>query len=167
MLIPTIRTRADIERDLSRGTRMGVAPGPDAPRPTRRPEWLKVKVQQGENFTELRDIMRERGLHTVCEEAACPNIYECWEAREATFLIVRRPVHPAMWLLRRHDRQARCSRSRGAAEDRRGGSPHGPSKFAVVTGVARDDLDDGAADHWAETIRRDHELRCPTAASRS
>ena len=46
-----------------------------------------MKVQQGENFTELRNIMRERGLHTVCEEAACPNIYECWEAREATFLL--------------------------------------------------------------------------------
>ena len=60
----------------------------------------------GENFTELRSIMRERGLHTVCEEASCPNIYECWEAREATFLLCRRSLHQALRLLRRDDRAA-------------------------------------------------------------
>ena len=87
VLQPTIRTREQIDKDLRRGVRLNDAPGEEAGRPTRKPEWLKVRVRQGENFTELRNIMRERGLHTVCEEAACPNIYECWEAREATFLL--------------------------------------------------------------------------------
>ncbi|MDQ3963036.1 MAG: lipoyl synthase [Actinomycetota bacterium] len=151
-LIPTIRTRADIERDLRRGTKLTAAPGPDAPRLTRRPEWLKVKVQQGENFTELRNIMRERGLHTVCEEAACPNIHECWEAREATFLI-------GGDLCTR-----RCAFCDIMTAKPQGLDPEEPQKiaeavrlmglkFAVVTGVARDDLDDGASAHWAATIR--------------
>ena len=151
-LIPTIRTRADIERDLRRGAKLLKAPGPDAPRPTRRPEWLKVKVQQGENFTELRNIMRERGLHTVCEEAACPNIYECWEAREATFLLcgdlcTRRcgfcdvmTAKPAALDPEEPHKIAEAVRLMGL-------------KFAVVTGVARDDLDDGASAHWAATVR--------------
>ncbi|HZA20270.1 MAG TPA: hypothetical protein VE889_05385, partial [Actinomycetota bacterium] len=65
-LIPTIRTREQVERDLRRGVRLTDAPGSEAPRPSRRPEWLKVRVQHGDNFLELRNIMRERGLHTVC-----------------------------------------------------------------------------------------------------
>lgn len=141
----------DIDRDLRRGVRIGDAPGEGAGRPTRKPEWLKVRVQQGQNFTELRDIMRERGLATVCEQAACPNIYECWEAREATFLLcgdlcTRRcgfcdvmtakplaldPEEPA--------KVAEAVRLMGL-------------KFAVITGVARDDRDDGASAHWAATI---------------
>ena len=131
---------------------MGAAPGPDAARPARRPEWLKVRVQQGENFTELRNIMRDRGLHTVCEEAACPNIYECWDAREATFLI-------GGDLCTR-----RCAFCDIMTAKPQGLDPEEPQKiaeavrlmglkFAVVTGVARDDLDDGAASHWADTIR--------------
>jgi lipoic acid synthetase len=131
---------------------MHAAPGSDAARPSRRPEWLKVRVRHGANFTELREIMRERGLHTVCEEANCPNIYECWEAREATCLLggdlcTRRcafcdvmtakpqpldPDEPA--------KIAEAIRLMGL-------------KFAVVTGVARDDLDDGGSSHWATTIR--------------
>ncbi len=152
VLQPTIRTRDEIERDLRRGTRTFDSPGPHAPRPSRRPDWLKVRVQQGDNFLELRQIMRERGLHTVCEEAACPNIYECWEAREATFLLcgdlcTRRcsfcdvmtakpePLDPA-----EPAKIAEAVRLMGL-------------KFAVVTGVARDDLDDGGSAHWAATIR--------------
>ena len=57
--------------------------------PQPKPPWLKVKVRQGPNFLELRKLMREHGLHTVCEESGpCPNIYECWEQRTATFLIL-------------------------------------------------------------------------------
>ena len=151
-VIPTIRTRESIERDLRRGAPLHQAPGPAAARPQRRPEWLKVRVKQGENFTELRNIMRERGLHTVCEEAACPNIYECWEAREATFLLcgdlcTRRcgfcdvmtakpqPLDPA-----EPAKIAEAVRLMGL-------------KFAVITGVARDDLDDAASGHWADTVR--------------
>jgi len=150
-LIPTIRTRADIERDLRRGAKISRAPGPDAPRPARRPEWLKVKVQTGENFTELRNIMRERGLHTVCEEAACPNIYECWEAREATFLLcgdlcTRRCGFCDVMTAKPQPLDAEEPAKIAEAVRLMG------LKFAVVTGVARDDLDDGAAGHWAATI---------------
>ena len=152
VLQPTIKTREQVERDLRRGVRLNDAPGPNAPRPERRPDWLKVRVQQGENFTELRNIMRERGLHTVCEEAACPNIYECWEAREATFLIggdlcTRRcsfcdimTAKPDALDVDEPAKIAEAVRLMGL-------------KFAVVTGVARDDLDDGASAHWAATIR--------------
>ena len=150
-LIPEIKIGRDVERDLRRGVSMLDAPGPHAGRPGRRPEWLKVRVRQGENFTELRDIMRERGLHTVCEEAACPNIYECWEAREATFLL-------GGDLCTRRCGFCDVMTSKPAALD-----PEEPEKiaqaiapmglrFAVVTGVARDDLDDGASTHWARTI---------------
>ncbi len=151
-MIPTIRTRAEVERDLRRGVRISSAPGPDAPRPARRPDWLKVRVAHGENFTELRNIMRERGLHTVCEEAACPNIYECWEAREATFLLcgdlcTRRcgfcdvmTAKPAPLDAEEPAKIAEAVRLMGL-------------RFAVVTGVARDDLDDAASGHWAATIR--------------
>jgi len=52
------------------------------------PSWLKVRMTQGENYLELKERMRSQTLHTVCEEALCPNIYECWEARTATFLIL-------------------------------------------------------------------------------
>ncbi|MFN2526616.1 MAG: lipoyl synthase [Actinomycetota bacterium] len=116
-----------------------------------RPEWLKVKVRHGENFSELREIMRSRGLHTVCEQANCPNIYECWEAREATFLLggdlcTRRcsfcdvmTAKPDPLDAEEPAKIAEAVRLMGLA-------------FAVVTGVARDDLDDGGSAHWAATI---------------
>ncbi|MDQ4065413.1 MAG: lipoyl synthase [Actinomycetota bacterium] len=149
---PTIRTRAEVERDLRRGVPLRRAPGEGAARPERRPDWLKVKVRTGDNFAELRDIMRTRGLHTVCEEAACPNIYECWEAREATFLL-------GGDLCTR--RCAFCDVMTAKPEPL---DPEEPQKiaeavklmglrFAVVTGVARDDQDDAGSAHWAATIR--------------
>ena len=161
VLQPTIKTRAEVERDLRRGVRLQSAPGEGATRPERRPDWLKVKVRTGENFTELRDIMRERGLHTVCEEAACPNIYECWEAREATFLIggdlcTRRcgfcdvmTAKPQPLDVDEPAKVAEAVKLMGL-------------NFAVVTGVARDDLDDGASAHWAATITAIREA-LPTA----
>jgi lipoyl synthase len=150
-LIPQIKTREQIEKDLRRGTPLRDAPGPDAPRPSRRPEWLKVRVQQGENFTELRNIMRDRGLHTVCEEAACPNIYECWEAREATFLLCGDLC------------TRRCAFCDVMTAKPQPLDPEEPAKiaeavklmglrFAVITGVARDDRDDAGSAHWAATI---------------
>lgn len=151
-LVTTIKTRAEIERDLRRGIPLhqveaGVPEGSRA----RRPSWLKVKVQQGANFVELRNIMRERGLHTVCEEAACPNIYECWEAREATFLLCGDLC------------TRRCGFCDVMTAKPRALDPQEPGKiaeavrlmglrFAVITGVARDDLDDAASAHWAATV---------------
>jgi lipoyl synthase len=151
-LITTIKTRDQIERDLRRGVPLRDAPAAPEHARARRPEWLKVRVQHGDNFVELRNIMRERGLHTVCEEAACPNIYECWEAREATFLLGG----------------DRCTRRCGFCDVMTARpdplDPEEPRKiaeavrlmglrFAVVTGVARDDLADGGSAHWATTIR--------------
>jgi lipoyl synthase len=152
VLIPTIKSRAEIEKDLRRAAPLHAAPGEGAPRAGRRPEWLKVKVRHGENFSELRSIMRERGLHTVCEEAACPNIYECWEAREATFLLCGD-------LCTR--RCGFCDVMTAKPQPLDPEEPHKIAeavrlmglKFAVITGVARDDLNDAGSAHWAATVR--------------
>jgi len=152
VIAPTIRTREQVEKDLRRGVPMRTAPGEEAGRPERKPEWLKVRVRQGENFTELRNIMRERGLATVCEQAACPNIYECWEAREATFLAcgdlcTRRCGFCDVMTAKPHALDPEEPAKIAEAVRLMG------LKFAVVTGVARDDLDDGASAHWAAIIR--------------
>lgn len=152
VVAPTIRTREQIERDLRRGVPMHAAPGEGAGRPERKPEWLKVRVRHGQNFTELRDIMRERGLATVCEQAACPNIYECWEAREATFLAcgdlcTRRCGFCDVMTAKPQPLDPEEPRKIAEAVKLMG------LKFAVVTGVARDDLRDGASAHWAAIIR--------------
>ncbi len=148
----TLKTREQVERDLRRGVPIRKAPGVDAPRPSRRPDWLKVRVQQGENFLELREIMRERGLHTVCEEANCPNIYECWEAREATFLLggdlcTRRCSFCDVMTAKPEPLDADEPAKIAEAVTLMG------LRFAVITGVARDDLDDAGSAHWAATIR--------------
>jgi lipoyl synthase len=118
----------------------------------RRPEWLRVKARTGPSFTELKNIMRGLDLHTVCEEAACPNIYECWEEREATFLILgdkctRRcgfcdvmTAKPNPIEVDEPDRVAEAVAAMGL-------------RHVVITGVARDDLDDGGAAVWAACIR--------------
>jgi lipoic acid synthetase len=118
----------------------------------RKPAWLKVRLQRGPNFRELEGIMRGRSLHTVCEEAMCPNISECWEEREATFLILgdrctRRCGFCDVMTARPgpvdEDEPARIAE---AVRDM-------GLRFVVVTGVARDDLPDGGARIWAATIR--------------
>ena len=148
---PSIGIGKDVQRDLRRGVPLHAAPGEGAGRPTRKPEWLKVRVQQGENFTELRNIMRERGLATVCEQAACPNIYECWEAREATFLLcgdlcTRRCGFCDVMTAKPQPLDA-AEPAKVAEAVRLMGL-----RFAVITGVARDDRDDAASGHWAATI---------------
>jgi len=121
-------------------------------RPARRPEWLKVKAQFGPNYGELKRIMRGLDLHTVCEEAGCPNIFECWEEREATFLILgdrctRRcgfcDVMTAKPLAVDEDEPERVARGVQAMGLR----------YVVLTGVARDDLPDGGARIWAACVR--------------
>jgi lipoic acid synthetase len=118
----------------------------------RRPPWLRVKARTGPNYSELKRLMRSEQLHTVCEEAGCPNIYECWEDREATFLILGE----------------RCTRRCGFCDvmTARPGpvDEREPERIAdavlvmglrhvVITGVARDDLADGGARIWAQCIR--------------
>jgi len=121
--------------------------------PTRKPDWLKVKVPQGERFNWIRARARTLNLHTVCEEARCPNIGECWQGGTATFMLMGE----------------RCTRgcrfcSVDTARDPGPLDPAEPANIAatikamgldyvVLTSVNRDDLPDQGAGHFAETVR--------------
>jgi lipoyl synthase len=121
----------------------------------RKPEWIKTTAKMGPEYRQLHSLVKEQGLHTVCQEAGCPNIFECWEDREATFLI------GGSQCTRRCDF---CQIDTGkpaafdADEPRRvGGSVKQMDlRYATVTGVARDDLPDEGAWLYAETIRQIH-----------
>ena len=118
----------------------------------RKPPWLKVRLSAGENYTELKRIMRGLSLHTVCEEASCPNIGECWEEREATFLILgdrcTRRCGFCDVMTARPDPVDEEEPQRIAEAVKAMGL-----KYVVLTGVARDDLPDGGARIWAACIR--------------
>jgi lipoic acid synthetase len=121
----------------------------------RKPPWIKTRLKMGPQYRELSELVRSEGLHTVCQEAGCPNIFECWEDREATFLIggdqcTRRcdfcqieTGKPAGY---DRDEPRRVAESVAAMRLR----------YATVTGVARDDLPDGGAWLYAETVRQIH-----------
>jgi lipoyl synthase len=122
----------------------------------RKPPWIKTRLSMGPQYRELTDLVRSEGLHTVCQEAGCPNIYECWEDREATFLI------GGDQCTRRCD-FCQIDTGKPAAYD-----PDEPRRvadsvqtmglrYATVTGVARDDLPDGGAWLYAETVRQIHQ----------
>jgi lipoyl synthase len=123
----------------------------------RKPPWIKVKAKMGPEYTELKGLVKREGLHTVCEEAGCPNIYECWEDREATFLI------GGDQCTRRCDF---CQIDTGKPQPLDRDEPRRVAesvqamglRYATITGVARDDLDDGGAWLYAETVRAIHEL---------
>ncbi len=139
----------------SNATRLTIVGAPQIPQ--RKPAWLKQHVPlAGPNYREIRATMRGLDLHTVCEEAGCPNISECWEDREATFLIGG------------EDCTRRCGFCQIATGKPKGYDRDEPRRvaeavarmglhFAVVTGVARDDLEDKAAWLYAETCRQIHE----------
>ena len=122
----------------------------------RKPPWIKIKATMGEQYTELKGLVKREGLHTVCEQAGCPNIYECWEDREATFLI------GGDQCTRRCD-FCQIDTGKPAAldtdEPRRVGESVATMglRYATITGVARDDLPDGGAWLYAETVRQIHE----------
>ncbi len=123
----------------------------------RKPPWIKIKAKMGPEYTELKGLVKREGLHTVCEEAGCPNIYECWEDREATFLI------GGDQCTRRCDF---CQIDTGKPADLDRDEPRRVAesvqamglRYATVTGVARDDLPDGGAWLYAETVRQIHAL---------
>ncbi|HSA51787.1 MAG TPA: lipoyl synthase [Yinghuangia sp.] len=123
----------------------------------RKPAWIKTRAKMGPEYTELKGLVRREGLHTVCEEAGCPNIYECWEDREATFLI------GGDQCTRRCDF---CQIDTGKPAELDRDEPRRVAesvqamglKYATVTGVARDDLSDGGAWLYAETTRQIHAL---------
>jgi lipoyl synthase len=118
----------------------------------RKPEWLKIKLNTGDNFKDLKKMMRGKTLHTVCEEAKCPNIYECWANRTATFMILGdlctracrfcavKTGLPTELDLAEPERVAEATEQMGL-------------QHVVVTSVARDDLKDGGAAIFAETIK--------------
>jgi lipoic acid synthetase len=121
----------------------------------RKPPWIKVKARMGPEYSELKGLVRREGLHTVCEEAGCPNIYECWEDREATFLI------GGDQCTRRCDF---CQIDTGRPAEFDADEPRRVAdsvaamglRYATITGVARDDLPDGGAWLYAETVRQIH-----------
>src|SRR5215475_5020049 len=132
---------------------------PDQPAP-KKPDWIRVKAPVSRGYAETHAIMRANGLHTVCEEAGCPNIGECWDKKHATFMIMGDTCTRAC---------AFCNVKTGlpGALD-----PHEPQHVAeataklglahiVVTSVDRDDLADGGAAHFAATIRAIR-ARCPS-----
>lgn len=123
----------------------------------RKPEWIRAELNIGPEYVSLKKDVHAKGLHTVCEEAGCPNIFECWEDREASFLI------GGSQCTRRCDF---CQIDTGKPQPL---DPTEPLKvaesiremqlrYATVTGVARDDLEDGGAWLYAETVRKVHEL---------
>ena len=121
----------------------------------RKPEWIKTRLRTGPEYTALKQLVRGQGLHTVCEEAGCPNIFECWEDREATFLIGGDAC------TRRCDF---CQIATGRPEPLDTGEPRRVAesvatmglRYATVTGVARDDLPDGGAWLYAHTCEQIH-----------
>ncbi|MFS0732808.1 lipoyl synthase [Microbacterium sp. 1P10UB] len=122
----------------------------------RKPEWIKTRAKLGPEYTELHALVKDEGLHTVCQQAGCPNIFECWEDREATFLI------GGAQCTRRCDF---CQIDTGKPADYDTDEPRRVAesvakmrlRYATITGVARDDLPDEGAWLHAETVRRIHQ----------
>ena len=123
----------------------------------RKPEWLKVKLPEGKDFKDIRDNLREKGLSTVCEEAKCPNISECWSARTATVMILGdtctrackfchvKTGNPKGFI--NHEEVANTSKMVSIMSLR----------YVVITSVDRDDLPDHGAGHFAQVIKRVHQ----------
>ena len=120
----------------------------------KKPAWIKTRATMGPEYTELKSLVKREGLHTVCEAAGCPNIFECWEDREATFLI------GGDQCTRRCD-FCQIDTGKPAALDRDEPRRVAESvqamglRYATITGVARDDLPDGGAWLYAETVQPD------------
>ena len=142
--MPQINTRKGAERHPEKQK------NPDRPQP-RRPDWLRVKAPVSKAYNETRKLMRAHNLVTVCEEAACPNIGECWSQKHATMMILGSVCTRAC---------AFCNVATGRPDLL---DPHEPNnvgaavstlglKHVVITSVDRDDLDDGGAQHFADTI---------------
>ncbi|WP_423802940.1 lipoyl synthase [Paenibacillus dendrobii] len=117
-----------------------------------KPDWIRIKLTTGDNYQEIKSMMRSKTLHTVCEEARCPNIYECWANRTATFMILGdictracrfcavNTGRPTELDLQEPERVAEAAENMGL-------------NHCVVTSVARDDLSDGGAMIFAETVK--------------
>lgn len=123
----------------------------------RKPPWIKTTMRTGPEYTRIKELVKSEGLHTVCQEAGCPNIFECWEDKEATFLIGGEQC------TRRCDF---CQIDTGKPQPLDSDEPRRVAesvktmglRYATVTGVARDDLDDEGSWLYAETVRQIHAL---------
>lgn len=132
----------------------------------RKPEWIKTRAKMGPEYNALQSLVKKEGLHTVCQEAGCPNIFECWEDREATFLI------GGDQCTRRCDF---CQIDTGKPADFDRDEPRRVAEsivtmdlnYATITGVARDDLEDGGSWLYAETVRQVHALTADRATGRT
>ena len=151
-------TRDDVVQTAPDGRRMLRIEARNAEVPIeRKPSWIKTTLKTGPEFQRISGMVRSEGLHTVCQEAGCPNIYECWEDAEATFLI------GGSQCSRRCDF---CQIDTGRPDPLDRDEPRRVAesvatmglKYATVTGVARDDLEDEGAWLYAETVRKIHEL---------
>jgi len=141
-----LENRQDQERPLSPSEASKVAP-------LKKPEWLKIRPPSGENYTQIKQLLRERNLHTVCEEAHCPNVAECWASGTATFMLGSEVCTRACRF---------C-----AIQTARRPPPLDPDepykvaeavsrlklRYVVLTSVDRDDMPDGGAEHFAKTIK--------------
>ena len=142
--MPQINTRKGAERHPEKQK------NPDRPQP-RRPDWLRVRAPVSKAFNETRELMRAHNLVTVCEEAACPNIGECWSQKHATMMILGSVCTRAC---------AFCNVATGRPDLLDPQEPENVGaavatlglKHVVITSVDRDDLDDGGAQHFADTI---------------
>ncbi|MFJ5924044.1 lipoyl synthase [Kitasatospora sp. NPDC092948] len=132
----------------------------------RKPEWIKTRAKMGPEYNALHSLVKKEGLHTVCQEAGCPNIFECWEDREATFLI------GGDQCTRRCDF---CQIDTGKPAEFDRDEPRRVAEsivtmdlnYATITGVARDDLEDGGAWLYAETVRQVHAMTAAREAGRT
>ncbi|KJS63665.1 lipoyl synthase [Streptomyces rubellomurinus] len=132
----------------------------------RKPEWIKTRAKMGPEYNALQSLVKKEGLHTVCQEAGCPNIFECWEDREATFLI------GGDQCTRRCDF---CQIDTGKPAEFDRDEPRRVAEsivtmdlnYATITGVARDDLEDGGAWLYAETVRQVHAMTAERAGGRT
>ncbi|MFF4378899.1 lipoyl synthase [Kitasatospora sp. NPDC001547] len=132
----------------------------------RKPEWIKTRAKMGPEYNALQSLVKKEGLHTVCQEAGCPNIFECWEDREATFLI------GGDQCTRRCDF---CQIDTGKPAEFDRDEPRRVAEsivtmdlnYATITGVARDDLADGGAWLYAETVRQVHAMTADREAGRT
>ena len=121
----------------------------------KKPPWMKTRIVAGPEYTELKELVEAAGLNTVCEQARCPNIFECWEDREATLLI------GGDQCTRRCDF---CNIATGKPADFDADEPRRVAqtvaamglRYTTITGVARDDLEDGGSWLYAETVRQIH-----------
>jgi lipoic acid synthetase len=140
-----------VERDRRSLRHPEKAARPDAPL-LRKPAWIRVKAPVSREYAVTREIVKSHGLHTVCEEAACPNIGECWTERHATMMIMGDTCTRACSF---------CNVRTGMPESLDAGEPGRVAdavaklglRHVVITSVDRDDLEDGGARHFAETIR--------------